>query len=95
MALKDKVKQKTISWDELDSLSSEKHFLVLHNDDINTFEHVIECLINICKHEMIQAEQCAYITHYKGKCEIKKGVLTNLRPLKDKLINKGLNVTID
>jgi ATP-dependent Clp protease adaptor protein ClpS len=42
--------------------------IVLHNDDVNTFDHVIETLIRVCKHDAIQAEQCALLVHYKGKC---------------------------
>ena len=47
--------------------------LILHNDDFNTFEHVITCLMSICDHHEVQAEQCAYIVHHNGKCSVKKG----------------------
>ena len=58
-----------------------KHDLIVYNDDVNTFDHVIECLISICKHSKTQAEQCTYIIHYKGKCAVKKGskeILTSM-----------------
>ncbi|MCK4665023.1 MAG: ATP-dependent Clp protease adaptor ClpS [Bacteroidales bacterium] len=77
------------------SKENKYHFLTLHNDDINTFEYVIDNLIEICNHDSSQAEQCAYITHYKGKCDVKKGNLKHLKPLKTKLSEKGLLVSID
>ncbi len=69
--------------------------LILYNDSKNTFDHVIECLVNICDHDAIQAEQCAYITNYRGKCDIKKGDYKYLKELKDALIEKGLIVSIE
>jgi Uncharacterized conserved protein len=71
------------------------NYLMLHNDDVHTFDYVIETLMDVCEHDMIQAEQCAYIVHYKGKCDVKKGSLDHLRPMKSKLIDKGLMATID
>jgi ATP-dependent Clp protease adaptor protein ClpS len=71
------------------------HFLVLHNDNKNTFDFVIDSLIDVCQHNTEQAEQCAFITHYKGKCEVKKGIFEELIPMKEKLLEKGLLVTID
>ena len=76
-------------------LSNDFHFLVLHNDNKNTFDFVIDSLIDVCQHNTEQAEQCAYITHYKGKCEVKKGNFEELIPMKEKLIEKGLLTTID
>ena len=69
--------------------------LVLHNDDINTFDYVMNTLVEVCNHSVTQAEQCATITHYKGKCEVKKGIFEELIPIKKKLAEKGLLVTID
>jgi ATP-dependent Clp protease adaptor protein ClpS len=69
--------------------------LLLHNDEINTFDYVIDCLTNICNHDPIQAEQCATITHHKGKCDIKTGVFSALKPMKDSLIERGLSATIE
>jgi ATP-dependent Clp protease adaptor protein ClpS len=71
-----------------------KH-LILHNDEVNTFDYVIACLIEFCRHEPIQAEQCAYITHFKGKCEIRSGSHEQLDPIRSALADKGLQVTID
>lgn len=80
-----------------DSWGSEDEFkwLILHNDNINTFDYVIETLCEVCHHDEIQAEQCALITHYKGKCDIKKGSIDELLPIRDTLIQKELSVTID
>ncbi|PLX06728.1 MAG: Clp protease ClpS [Marinilabiliales bacterium] len=69
--------------------------LILYNDNTNTFDYVINCLIEVCDHDIIQAEQCAFITHYKGKCDIKKGDYKSLRPMRKILIDKGLKATID
>lgn len=55
--------------------------LILWNDDVNTFDHVIDCLVSICDHSTTQAEQCAYIVHYKGKCVVKEGNKEKLEPL--------------
>ena len=82
--------------DESNQIEKDNDFhLILHNDDYNTFDFVIECLVEVCEHDSHQAEQCAYITHYKGKCDIKKGSFDYLKAYKDDLINKGLNVTIE
>ncbi len=70
-------------------------YLILHNDNINTFEHVINSLIDICEHDFVQAEQCALITHFKGKCDIKKGELYPLKQMKKTLTEKGLSVTME
>jgi ATP-dependent Clp protease adaptor protein ClpS len=74
---------------------SKEYFLILHNDDINTFDHVINCLIDICNHDYVQAEQCATLTHYKGKCDIKKGDKKSLLKMKNCLSKKGLIVSLE
>jgi len=68
--------------------------LVLFNDDFNTFQFVINTLIELCDHDEISAEQCALIAHYKGKCEIKSGTYEELKPIKDEMINRKLTVEI-
>ena len=75
--------------------SSEKSILILHNDDIHTFDYVIKSLIEVCDLESVQAEQCTFLVHYKGKCDVKKGTFNFLKPFKDGLIDRGLNATID
>ena len=68
--------------------------IVLHNDDVNTFDHVIETLIWVCKHDAIQAEQCALLVHYKGKCTVKTGTLEELKPQCTALLDAGLSAEI-
>lgn len=69
--------------------------LIIHNDEVNTFEWVIECLMDICKHDAVQAEQCTLLIHFKGKASVKQGSLEELQPMKDALCDRGINVTID
>lgn len=71
------------------------NFLILHNDDVHSFDYVTLALIEICGHSYEQASQCTLITHYKGKCDVKKGGFKTLRPLKEALIERKLNATID
>jgi ATP-dependent Clp protease adaptor protein ClpS len=70
-------------------------FLILHNDEVHTFDFVINALIKVCELEPVQAEQCTYLVHYKGKCDVKKGGYKYLNPYKQALIEKGLQATID
>jgi ATP-dependent Clp protease adaptor protein ClpS len=74
---------------------SEGRFLILHNDDVHSFDYVIDSLIEVCEMDATQAEQCTYLVHYKGKCDIKKGSFGLLKPYKEGLIERGLNATID
>ena len=71
------------------------HNLIVWNDDVNTFDWVIESLVDICGHEKIQAEQCAVIIHHRGKCSVKKGSFDDLRPQAEGLIDRGIQATID
>lgn len=68
--------------------------IVLYNDDVNTFNHVIETLIYACDHEAEQAEQCALIVHYKGKCTVKTGLYNDLKPRCSMLLEAGLSAEI-
>lgn len=68
--------------------------IVLHNDDVNTFDHVIETLIRVCKHDALQAEQCALLVHYKGKCTVKTGTIEELKPQCSALLDAGLSAEI-
>lgn len=69
--------------------------LTLFNDDVNTFDFVIQCLIEICNHDHEQAEQCALVAHFKGKCNVKTGVFFELKPLLDEMRLRGLTVSIE
>ncbi|WP_298345058.1 ATP-dependent Clp protease adaptor ClpS [uncultured Algibacter sp.] len=68
--------------------------IVLHNDDVNTFDHVIETLIHACEHTAEQAEQCAILVHYKGKCTVKTGLYDDLKPRCSILLEAGLSAEI-
>ncbi len=69
--------------------------LVVHNDDFNTFDHVINTLIKVCKHDATQAEQCTYIIHFKGKCAVKKGTFKELKPMREGICEAGIKATIE
>lgn len=68
--------------------------IVLYNDDVNTFDHVIDTLIKVCKHTAEQAEQCAILVHYKGKCIVKTGSYDELEPQCSSLLEAGLSAEI-
>ncbi|WP_395053622.1 ATP-dependent Clp protease adaptor ClpS [Flavobacterium sp.] len=68
--------------------------IVLFNDDVNTFDHVIETLIKVCEHTAEQAEQCAILVHYKGKCTVKTGSFDELKPKCSSLLEAGLSAEI-
>ena len=84
---KEKVKPK--------KFASTSYSLVLYNDDVNTFDHVINCLVRICEHDLIQAEQCAWLVHSKGKCQVKSGKLSDLRKRLQALTQNGLSAQIE
>ena len=68
--------------------------IVLFNDDVNTFDHVIDTLIRVCNHDELQAEQCALLVHYKGKCVVKTGTFDELKPQCSSLLEAGLSAEI-
>jgi len=68
--------------------------IIVYNDDVNTFDHVIETLIRVCNHTAEQAEQCSIIIHYKGKCTVKTGILNELKPQCSSLLEAGLSAEI-
>jgi ATP-dependent Clp protease adaptor protein ClpS len=80
---------------KVEELLSKPYRLDLHNDDYNTFDHVINCLMKFCGHEFEQANQCAHIVHFKGECDVKYGDFEKLSEMKSKLHNAGLSVTIE
>ncbi len=79
---------------DYDQEVEETHSLVLFNDDVNTFEFVIETLIDVCEHDHLQAENCAWLTHYKGRCAVKKGPLDDIKPRYEEMTNRRLTVEI-
>ena len=68
--------------------------LVVFNDDVNTFDHVISTLIRVCKHTPEQAEQCTLLIHYKGKCAVKSGLFEELKPMRDGICEVGIDAKI-
>lgn len=89
------VKEKINSSSENSDNLYEIRELVLYNDDYNTFEFVIKTLIDVCKQEPEQAEQCALVTHFKGKCSIRIGETIELTPICKELKNRGLTSAIE
>jgi ATP-dependent Clp protease adaptor protein ClpS len=86
-----------VEFDEKVSVNSKSDLsknLVIYNDDFNTFEHVIDSLIKVCKHEHIQAEQCTWIIHYNGKCAVKEGDMDDLLRMRRALSERGLDAKI-
>lgn len=80
---------------EQKELTSKIYTLIVWNDDFNTFDHVIDCLIKYCGHSSEQAEQCTISIHYKGKCDVKKGDEKTLFPIWNKLTENNLTATIE
>lgn len=82
--------------EELDVLIQEtrEHEIILYNDDVNTFDFVIDSLVSVCDHTLEQAEQCTILVHYKGKCAVKTGEYKELEPRCTKLLELGLSAEI-
>jgi ATP-dependent Clp protease adaptor protein ClpS len=84
------MKEKTLNKDDKLKSGSESSSLILYNDDINTFDHVIKSLVEVCGHDSVQAEQCALIVHFKGSCQVKIGMVEVLNAMSRSLNAKGL-----
>ncbi|MGB5376795.1 ATP-dependent Clp protease adaptor ClpS [Muriicola sp.] len=78
----------------LEEVTVKQHEIVLFNDDVNTFDHVIDTLISVCDHTPEQAEQCSLIVHYNGKCTVKTGEYVDLKPRCSKLLQAGLSAEL-
>ena len=90
MSTKEKVRER-VRTQETTTANNE---IVVYNDDVNTFDHVIDTLIRVCSHTSEQAEQCSLIVHYKGKCTVKTGELTELVPQCSALLEAGLSAEL-
>ncbi len=90
MSTKEKIRQKV----NLKTVPSINNEIIVYNDDVNTFDHVIDTLIRVCEHAPEQAEQCSLIIHYNGKCTVKTGVLEKLYPQCTQLLEAGLSAEI-
>lgn len=89
--MKEKIKIKERLKDE----TGETRRLILHNDNINIYDYVINSLVEVCGHNLQQAEQCTLIAHYKGECEIKTGSFKQLMPCHKELTFRNIIVSID
>jgi len=87
-------KEKTKESFDVAEQEVELHEILLFNDDVNTFDFVIDALIEVCEHTMEQAEQCTYLVHYKGKCAVKTGEYEELKPKCTSLLQRGLSAEI-
>ena len=92
MSTKEKIQEQV----DVDVLEQEvpQHEIILYDDDFNTFDHVIDSLIDVCEHTLIQAEQCTMLVHYKGKCAVKTGEYKELEAKCSKLLTLGLTAEI-
>jgi ATP-dependent Clp protease adaptor protein ClpS len=72
-----------------------QYVIVLYNDDVNTFDHVIHCLVKICGHQVTQAEQCANIVHFKGKCQVSDGSLKEMQKQCVALLDEKLSAKVE
>ena len=79
---------------ELDELIIQPNSLIIFNDDVNSFDHVITTLIRVCKHTNEQAEQCTFLIHYKGKCAVKVGERDELKPMAHAICEAGIDARI-
>jgi ATP-dependent Clp protease adaptor protein ClpS len=80
---------------ELDLSTGQKAEIIVYNDDFNTFDWVIQSLVEICNHTFDQAEQLSILIHFKGKASVKSGSFSILQPLKDSLVERGLSAVIE
>ncbi|MCL8008354.1 ATP-dependent Clp protease adaptor ClpS [Gelidibacter japonicus] len=90
MSTKEKIQEDLL----VDTLEQNLNEIVLYNDDVNTFDHVIDTLIYACDHTPEQAEQCSILVHYKGKCTVKTGSYEDLKPRCTMLLEAGLSAEI-
>jgi ATP-dependent Clp protease adaptor protein ClpS len=78
-----------------DTTTDDPVSLVVWNDNVNTFDWVIESLVDVCEHTQEQAEQCAWIIHYKGKYAVKQGAMKKIKPMREALVDRGIGATIE
>jgi ATP-dependent Clp protease adaptor protein ClpS len=77
-----------------ETVEVEERTLVVFNDEVNTFDHVIETLIDVCGHTPEQAEQCTLLIHFKGKCSVKNGSFDELAPLRNAICQRGISAEV-
>ncbi|MFH1161489.1 MAG: ATP-dependent Clp protease adaptor ClpS [bacterium] len=89
------VREKVKPVEHQDDQVREPNQLILYNDEVNSFDFVIETLVEVCQHDSMQAEQCAWIAHYKGKCPVRSGDFLELKPMHHEMSTRGLTVSIE
>ena len=92
--LRNNYQEETFAEGDVTELLEDEGHLILYND-VNTFDHVIDTLVKVCHHTFEQAEQCAIIVHFKGKCDVKSGSYSFLKPLCTALLDAGLSAEIE
>ncbi|APA00692.1 MULTISPECIES: ATP-dependent Clp protease adaptor ClpS [Flavobacterium] len=90
MSTKEKIRERV----SVQETTTQNNEIIVYNDDVNTFDHVIETLMRVCEHTAEQAEQCSLIIHYNGKCTVKTGLITKLKPQCTQLLEAGLSAEI-
>jgi ATP-dependent Clp protease adaptor protein ClpS len=88
------IETETLTLEDILTNVAQERTLILFNDDVNTFDYVIDSLVEVCDRDVVQAEQCAYLVHYAGKCEVKNGSYDQLKPMRIELSRRGLSVAI-
>ncbi len=81
-------------WKSNSDSGEHRYNLILYNDEVNDFGFVIESLVEVCNHDSLQAEQCAYLAHYRGRCEVKSGTYEELEEMKNQLTNRGIQTEV-
>ncbi|AFM05790.1 hypothetical protein Fleli_3470 [Bernardetia litoralis DSM 6794] len=85
----------TETLEEVETKTEEGHRLIVFNDEVNTFDNVIEALVDVCEHSAAQAEQCTLIIHFKGKCSVKEGSWNDLVPMRNAICDRGISAEVD
>jgi len=73
----------------------EGYCIIVWNDEVNSFDWVIETLVDVCGHSFEQAEQCAMIIHHNGKYAVKEGDIDDLKPMCEAISERGISATIE
>jgi len=81
--------------EKTDEKISNNNSIIIYNDDVNSFDWIIESLIDVCEHDKLQAEQCAWQIHLKGKCDVKNGSYDELEPMTSELLRRNINAEIE
>ena len=93
--MKESVDTDVLELIDVETKTTSPYQIIVWNDDVNTFEWVIETLVEVCGHTYEQAEQCAYIIHFSGKYAVKSGTYEDLRPMCDAILDRGINATLE